>query len=106
MLPTACARLICSAASMVGIVYSCHGILHDGTTDLERIKLDFAQAVKMVYLKAKDEGVLRYNDVRPLMRDISGVVDFESFLIDGEMENIMLGSEQYPETGALDFILA
>lgn len=106
LLPTACARLICSAASMVGIVYSCHGIQHDGTTDLERIRQDFTRAVQTVYLKAKDDGVLRYNDVRPLMRDIAGVVDFESFLMDGGMENIMLGSEQYPETGTLDFSLA
>jgi len=103
LLPTACARLICSAARTVGIAYTCSGILHDGTTDLERIKQDFARAVKKAYPKAEDEGILRYNDVRPLMKDIAGVVDFESFLMDGGTGNIILEAGQYPETGALDF---
>ena len=59
--------------------------------------------MKAVYLTAKQEGVLRYNDIRPVLRDIPGMEDFETFLVNGGMENIAIQSEEYPDTGTLDF---
>lgn len=103
LLPTACADFICVAAETVEISYVCTGILHDETTDIEQIKKDFTEAVKAVYLAAKQEGVLRYNDIRPVLRDIPGMEDFETFLVNGGMENIAIQSEEYPDTGSLDF---
>jgi hypothetical protein len=55
--------------------------------------------VRAVYAQAKTEGVLRYNDVRPLISAIAGVEDFETFTMNGKMQNITLKSEEYPDTG-------
>ncbi len=103
LLPTACASLICVAAETKAINYKCTGLLFDGTVDLEQIKDDFSLAVKQLYKEAKKEGVLRYNDVRPLISSISGVEDFQAFLINDAMENISFAKEEYPQTGTVDF---
>lgn len=103
LLPTACAKLICLPATTRLVNYTLTGLLYDETTSIEQIKEDFAEAVKSVYTDAKDESLLRYNDVRPLIRGIAGVEDFETFLIEGGMENIALDRMEYPETGNLDF---
>ena len=103
LLPTACAKLVCSAAETVAVDYTLTGLQYDDTTSIEQIKTDFMQAVKAVYNTAKNDGLLRYNDVRPLISNISGVDDFDTFLINGGMNNIQLGKEEYPETGNLDF---
>lgn len=103
LLPTACAELICVSASVVKIDYKCAGILHDETTNIEKIKEDFNKAVMNIYSKAKNEGVLRYNDIRPVLSSITGVEDFEEFFVNGTTENIHLEKEVYPETGTIDF---
>lgn len=103
LLPTACAELACVPAATISITYTCTGLLYDNTTDIEQIKKDFAEAVKSVYTEAKQESILRYNDIRPILRDIAGVEDFSTFLVNGGMSNIDLQSEEYPETGTLDF---
>lgn len=103
LLPTGCAELTCEAAQTRTVSYTLTGLLYDDTTDIEQIKKDFALAVKPVYGVAKSECLLRYNDVRPLIKGISGVEDFDTFLIDGAMENIIFDSQEYPDTGILDF---
>lgn len=103
LLPTACAKLICGSATTVKVDFAITGVIYDETTSIEQIKEDFTKAVKAVYAEAKKEGILRYNDVRPIISDISGVEDFDAFLMNGAMKNLRLGSEEYPETGALDF---
>lgn len=103
LLPTACAKLICTSATTVKVDYTITGLIYDRTTTMEQIKADFMEAVKIVYTAAKQEGILRYNDVRPIISDISGVEDFDTFLMDGDMKNLRLGSEEYPETGTLNF---
>ena len=103
ILPTACSKLICVPVTMVGITYTCTGLQYDGDVDIGWIKSEFERLVKPVYEAVKRDGVLRYNDVRPVMSDIAGVVDFDDFFVNGGMENIQLGREEYPETGTLDF---
>ena len=103
LLPTACAKLTCEAASTKLIDYVITGLLFNSTTSIEQIKIDFAELVKTVYGEAKDENLLRYNDVRPLIKDIPGVEDFEEFLMNGGTVNITLNKGEYPETGVLDF---
>lgn len=103
LLPTACSKLICEPATTIKVHFTVTGLLYDETTGIEQIKSDFAAAVKSVYTSAKQSGILRYNDVRPILSDIAGVTDFKEFLMDGEMKNIKLNSEEYPETGILDF---
>lgn len=103
LLPTACCRLICGSATTVRVNYVITRIIYDGTTTIEQIEADFASAVKAVYISAKQQEVLRYNDVRPVISDIAGVIDFGTFLMNGETENIRLSREEYPETGTLNF---
>ena len=57
----------------------------------------------MVYDKAKKDSLLRYNDVRPLLSEISGVKDFATFTMNGGTTNIKLAQEEYPETGDMVF---
>lgn len=103
LLPTACAKLECITATTVSISYTCTGLIFDDKTNIEQIKKDFSEAVKSVYDNAKNEGILRYNDIRPLISVVSGVEDFNTFLINGGIVNIKLEKEEYPETGTLDF---
>lgn len=103
LLPTACAELICVPATTVKINYRCTGLLYDETTSISRIIEDFEQAVKEIYSSAKNEGILRYNDVRPVLSSITGVDDFEEFYINEATVNVQLEKEEYPETGILDF---
>lgn len=106
LLPTACAKLTCAAATTIQITYACTGLIIDETTDIEQIKADFKKAVLTVYDKAKTDGILRYNDVRPLISAITGLKDFETFTINGGTENIILAQDEYPQTGTLNFSLA
>lgn len=104
LLPTACAKLSCVPAETLSVDYTCTGILYDGrVTDPVRISLEFEKAVNGVYAEAKREGVLRYNDIRPILRGIDGLEDFEAFYVNGGMENILLGKEEYPVTGVCRF---
>ncbi|MCM1559633.1 MAG: baseplate J/gp47 family protein [Butyrivibrio sp.] len=103
LLPTACSRLICEPATTVRVDFTITGLVYDDTTGIEQIKEDFTKAVKAVYSEAKKEGVLRYNDVRPIISDIAGVEDFDTFLMGGDMKNLRLSNEEYPETGTLNF---
>lgn len=103
LLPTACAGLECVAAKTLAVSYTLTGLEFSNVTDMEQIKEDFRKSVKNVYDSAKTQGVLKYNDVRPLISRIPGVEDFGMFLINGEMKNIQLGKEEYPKTGILNF---
>ena len=103
LLPTACARLICAAAVTSPIDFTCTGLVYEATTDIAAIKAAFSSAVKGLFNDAKTEGVLRYNDVRPLISQIDGVTDFATFLMDGDTENITIASDDYPAVGTLNF---
>jgi uncharacterized phage protein gp47/JayE len=103
LLPTACAQLLCEAATTVKVNYTITGLQYDTTTSIEQIKAEFSELVKAIYTEAKSENLIRYNDIRPLITDITGVKDFDTFLIDGGMSNVVLAKEEYPATGTLDF---
>lgn len=103
LLPTACAELTCVAATTVAINYTCTGLQYDNTTSIKQIISDFEAGLKALYKSVKSKGLLRYNDVRPIISSIDGVIDFNTFLINDGMSNVVLASEEYPETGTCDF---
>ncbi len=105
LLPTACAKLICVAATTINIDYICTGLSIDETTTIEQVKKDFKEAVMKIYDKAKNDSILRYNDVRPLLSAINGVQDFDIFMMNNNIVNILLAQEEYPQTGNLNFTL-
>ena len=101
LLPTACAKLICGPATTVRVDYMITGLLYDDTTSIEQIETEFLAAVKAIYTSAKQQDILRYNDVRPIISDIAGVLDFNEFFMNGDIKNIRLSKEEYPETGEI-----
>ena len=103
LLPTGCAELTVVAATTVLVSYTCTGIVHDSSTSMEIIIEDFRNAVMKVYSEAKEDGVLIYNKVRGLITSLPGVDDFDTFLMNGSEENIILSREQYPDTGQVQF---
>lgn len=103
LLPTACAQLTVSTTEMVEITYTITGLVFDETTTLEQIKSDFAAAVLSEYPTAFNDGVLKYNNIRPLIKNINGVSDYSTFLMNSDTSNITLGSGNYPQTGTLNF---
>lgn len=103
LLPAACAKLACVAAETMAVSYTCTGLVYDSSTDIGSIVAEFQEALKKLYVTARNAGVLRYNDVRPLVSAIAGVEDFETFLVNGGMSNVRIGSGVYPETGDVAF---
>lgn len=103
LLPTACAKLICVPAVSRLVSFSCTGLVYDSTTGMEQIKSDFTTAVRKLFETVKQEDIIRYNYVRPIMSSITGVKDFTGFYMDGTVDNIILAKEEYPEIGVLTF---
>ena len=103
LLPTACAELTVEAATTKKISYTCTGLVYDDTTDIPTIVSQFKELVMKEYSEAKVEGILVYNQVRPLITDIPGVSDFDTFLMNGAEENITLSNDEYAATDQVDF---
>ena len=78
--------------------YTCTGLIYDSEhTSIEEITAQFEALVKTKYEEAKANNVLRYNDIRPLLADIS------EFMMNGSMNNITLANIEYPATGTVKF---
>lgn len=103
LLPTACAELTIEPATTKTISYTCTGLVFDDTTDIPTIVDQFKGLVSQEYSEAKAGGVLIYNQVRPILTSIPGVSDFDTFLMNGSEENIVLGKEEYATTGEVNF---
>ena len=102
LLPTGCAELTVEAAKARMISYTCTGLVLEDIT-LEEVTEAFKAAVREVYAEAKGTGILRYNDIRPLLADIRGIEDFEDFLVEGGHANIELEPNEYADTGTVTF---
>lgn len=103
LLPTGTAELTVVAATTVMISFTITGLQYNDNTDINQIQEDFREAVKKVYSEVKKDGILRYNHVRPIISAITGVEDFDTFLMNDNVENISFEKEEYPETGTLNF---
>ena len=103
LLPTACAKLTCVSATTVEISFEITGLVYDETTDISQIKVDFESAVQTAFQNSKDQGMIRYNSIRPLISEIAGVTDFDSFTMNGATDNITLQDEEYPKVGTMTF---
>ena len=102
LLPAGSAKLTVEAAEARMISYTCTGMVLDDVS-MEEITEAFKTAVREVYAEAKGTGVLRYNDIRPLLANIRGLADFEDFLVDGGHESILLDANEYADTGTVTF---
>lgn len=103
LLPAGDAVLTVAAATTLGISYTCTGMILEKAISLETVKEKFRELLGAVYAMAKEEGVLRYNDVRPVLSQIEGVADFKDFQMNGGYENILLNSDEYAETTEVVF---
>ncbi len=103
LLPTGTAELTIVPATIKKVSYKCTGLIYDETTDIPTITAEFKNLVLNEYSNSKFDGVLIYNQIRPLITDIPGVTDFDTFLINGSEENIVLDTGEYPATENVDF---
>ena len=103
LLPTGSAELTIVPATIKNVSYTCTGLVYDETTDIPTIISAFKNLVLQEYSESKFDGVLIYNQIRPLITDIPGVSDFDTFLINGSEENIVLDKGEYPATENVDF---
>ena len=101
LLPTACAHLICTAATTISINYAITGITLEDGTDIAYVKKKFISLLEEIYEQAKENGILRYNDVRPVISNIQGVLDFDEFFVNDSDQNIVFKKEEYPNTGTV-----
>lgn len=103
-LPAGSAKLECISSTALLINYVCTSIVYDASvTSIEQIQNEFAELLTDIYAAAKEDNVLRYNDVRPLISKVNGVEDFADFLMNEGEVNIVLGEAEYPLTGTLSF---
>lgn len=102
LMPTGSAELAVAPAKTVPISYACTGMVLYGIT-LEDAEKAFQKELPLVYTEAKKDGVLRYNDVRPLLSKVEGIEDFDDFTMDGGHGNIRLAADEYAATGETVF---
>lgn len=102
LLPAGDATLTVAAARTKDISYLCTGMVIRGMTTEEAVEA-FKAAVQTLYPEAKELGVVRYNDVRPLLADIDGIEDFEDFLMNGGHANVPLEADEYADTSEVVF---
>ena len=102
LLPTACAQLIVSAATTKTINYVCSGLILNGVT-IADVTSAFEAAVLAIYSSAKEDNILRYNQVRSALTSIEGIIDFDTFTMNGAMTNITLLPAEYAATGTCTF---
>lgn len=105
LLPTGTAELTVVSATNKKIAYKCTGLVFDDTTTLDLIKSSFEELAKGEYSEAKTNGsnTLYYNQLRGHVTEIPGVVDFDTFLVNGDTKNITLQQEEYALTDVVDF---
>lgn len=104
LLVTGCCKLTILPAEMLGISYVCTGLKYDTSlTSIEEIAAAFKALMEPEYEEAKETGIIYYNQMRGHITEITGVIDFDTFLMNGSEENIPVGAKYYPETDACDF---
>ena len=103
LLPTGTGLLTVVPADTLNISYVCTGLVFDNTTSLAQIEATFREMAAAEYSEAKDTGTLYYNQMRGHITEIPGVIDFDTFTMNGDDENITLGTEEYPATYSVSF---
>lgn len=103
LLPTGTGLLTVVPATTLNVTYVCTGLVYDETTNIDQIKATYQEMAKAEYSEAKGTGVLYYNQMRGHITEIPGVIDFETFTMNGSDDNIALEQEEYPATLALNF---
>lgn len=104
LLPTGSCQLQVVAATAKTIDYECTGLVLDSVTKAE-VKTAFEAAILEIYSTAKTDNTLRYNTLRTALSNITGVLDFATFTVNGASSNITLQAAEYPETGTITLTL-
>ena len=104
LLPTGSCQLQVVAATAKTIDYVCTGLVLDSVTKAE-VKTAFEAAILEIYSTAKTDNTLRYNTLRTALSNITGVLDFATFTVNGASSNITLQAAEYPETGTITLTL-
>lgn len=103
LLATGCCKLTVSPVITKYISYTCTGLKYDSSTNIEQIISDFKDLMELEYTEAKETGTIYYNQMRGRVTEIHGVLDFDTFLMDGDTDNIPVAEEYYPKTDKCNF---
>ena len=90
------------APDAIEVSYSCNIILEPGYSR-EEVEKGFQENIKKYYETAKNEGVLKYIKVGSVLSETYGVNDFSDLVINGQMKNIVIDQDEYPETVSIEF---
>lgn len=103
LLPAGSALLTVTAADTMAVHFAGWRLTLEEGFSLEQVIEDFKAAVLKYFVHAKEEGVVRYNEVHALLTQTNGVVDFVEFTMNKEKSNIVLKQDEYPEIADVHF---
>ena len=89
-----------SAPELLELTYQCKVILREKAVK-ETIIQEISQRIGEYYKEARVEGILKYNKVVAILAQIEDIRDFGGLTINGEVSNIIIEAEVYPETKAI-----
>lgn len=104
LLPAGTAQLTVTGGVVIEVSYICTGLNYDAeVTNLEQIMADFKEAMEIVYKRAKAIDRLVYHQAESVLTDLPGVIDYETFLVNGGENDIPLAEDEYPKTSDMQF---
>lgn len=89
------------APTMKAITYSFKAILESGF-DAESVTKSIHTAILNYYTKAKARGFVQYIVIHALITGTAGIYDFVELKMNGDIENIYLELDEYPETVSIE----
>lgn len=89
------------APVMKEISYSFSATLEDGY-DAATVADSIASSIQQYYIKAKDEGLVRYIHIHAIITQTPGIYDFTQLTMNGGIDNIAIALDEYPGTVSID----
>lgn len=95
------AAVTVAAPEALGITYTFNLEIEAGETQ-ETVISRFADALKVYYVEAKADGVVRYNKVASILTETPGCAEFSNLTMNDTTEKILLEEDEYPVTVGID----
>lgn len=98
------ARVTIQAPALINVLYSATLTLKEDYS-LETVKTAFEKKLLNYYEQVKNENEIKYNRVLALLASLDGVDDFTEFKINGEIDNIPVADDEYPQTSTEGMVI-
>lgn len=94
------AEITIVAPGSLTLNFSCDMQLKSGETE-STVLARFKNLLHSYYVTAKEDGVVKYNQISSLLTSTEGVNDFDNLTVNGAAENITIDADKYPVTGTI-----